>query len=150
MGLSGLERTLAWRNKKIAAGLCASCGKVAVAKGQVRCDGCRTARREHYKRNVEQCRVYSKDYLKKRRLLVLEHYGNKCACCGEAQYEFLAIDHIDGNGNAHRKAISNGRKNGHIYGWLIKNEFPKGFQILCHNCNLAKGFYGVCPHSKIA
>ncbi len=22
--------------------------------------------------------------------------------------------------------------------WIIKNNFPKGFQILCHNCNHAK------------
>ena len=32
--------------------------------------------------------------------------------------------------------------------WMIKNNFPKGFQVLCHNCNLAKGFYGKCPHEK--
>ena len=30
----------------------------------------------------------------------------------------------------------------------IKNNFPKGFQILCHNCNIAKGHYGKCPHEK--
>ena len=23
--------------------------------------------------------------------------------------------------------------------WIIKNNFPKGFQVLCHNCNYAKG-----------
>ena len=33
-----------------------------------------------------------------------------------------------------------------IYWWLIENKFPAGIQILCHNCNLAKGFYGACPH----
>jgi hypothetical protein len=20
--------------------------------------------------------------------------------------------------------------------------------VLCHNCNMARGFYGVCPHEK--
>lgn len=30
--------------------------------------------------------------------------------------------------------------------WLKKNDYPKGFQILCHNCNMSKGFYGYCPH----
>ena len=33
-----------------------------------------------------------------------------------------------------------------IYRWLIKHKFPSGIQILCHNCNLAKGYYGSCPH----
>ena len=32
--------------------------------------------------------------------------------------------------------------------WITKNNSPKGFQILCHNCNMAKGFYGKCPHQK--
>ena len=32
--------------------------------------------------------------------------------------------------------------------WIKKNNFPKGFQILCHNCNVAKGIYGECPHEK--
>jgi hypothetical protein len=29
------------------------------------------------------------------------------------------------------------------------NEFPDGFQVLCHNCNLAKGYYGECPHNSL-
>jgi hypothetical protein len=24
----------------------------------------------------------------------------------------------------------------------------KGYRVLCHNCNLARGFYGYCPHEK--
>jgi hypothetical protein len=30
--------------------------------------------------------------------------------------------------------------------WLRKNGFPKGFRVLCHNCNFAHGHYGYCPH----
>ena len=80
---------------------------------------------------------------KKLRLQVLSEYGNKCACCGESRYEFLAIDHINGNGRKHLKKIG-----GNLYGWLKRNSYPKDlFQILCHNCNMAKGFYGSCPHT---
>ena len=25
-----------------------------------------------------------------------------------------------------------------LVNWLIRNDFPEGFQILCHNCNTAK------------
>jgi len=35
-----------------------------------------------------------------------------------------------------------------MYVWLKRNYFPTGFQLLCHNCNLAKGFYGKCPHDE--
>lgn len=83
---------------------------------------------------------------RKNRKACLEFYGGtppKCACCGETIYEFLAIDHINGGGNKHRREIGV-----NIYGWLVKNSFPGGFQVLCHNCNLAKGFYGICPHEK--
>jgi hypothetical protein len=75
----------------------------------------------------------------------MNHYSNndpKCACCGERHYEFLAIDHIYGGGCRHKKEIKCC-----LPLWLIKNNFPKGFQILCHNCNMAKGFYGKCPHN---
>jgi len=80
------------------------------------------------------------------RKLVLEHYGGKCACCGETYYEFLAMDHIEGGGSIHHKEL---RKLGiSICNWLKKNNFPEGFRVLCHNCNSAKGFYGYCPHEK--
>jgi len=34
--------------------------------------------------------------------------------------------------------------------WIIENDFPKGFQILCHSCNFAKGSSkdNKCPHQK--
>jgi hypothetical protein len=81
------------------------------------------------------------------RLEALEHYGSKCACCGETTFEFLSIDHINGGGNQHRKEL--GIKAGNKFvRWLKENNWPEGYQILCHNCNLSKGFYGECPHNK--
>jgi hypothetical protein len=80
---------------------------------------------------------------------VLAHYGNKCACCGETHPEFLGIDHINGGGNKHRREPGVGSGAG-FYLWLKKHHYPEGFQVLCHNCNLAKGFYGYCPHKKLA
>ena len=41
------------------------------------------------------------------------------------------------------------KRNGHpLNQWLVTNNFPKGFQILCSNCNFAKGVLGKCPHQK--
>jgi len=81
------------------------------------------------------------------KLLVINHYGKVCQCCGESHIEFLEIDHIDGAGNEHRRSI--GSKCGpDFYIWLIKNGYPNGFQVLCANCIRAKYRYGICPHKK--
>lgn len=39
------------------------------------------------------------------RWFVIHAYGGACACCGESREPFLAIDHIAGGGNKHRKEI---------------------------------------------
>ena len=107
-------------------------------------------RREYNKKYRKINKEKNQEYLKNYRLIVkkriLEHYGVKCTCCGETRIEFLTIDHINGGGNKHRKEIGGGSK---IYNWLIKNNFPEGFQVLCFNCNCAKSFSGYCPHKKI-
>ena len=86
-----------------------------------------------------------RSYWKNQRLHVLLHYSNgtlQCACCGETEYKFMSLDHIHGHGNTQRRQL----KTNYLLSWLIKNSFPEGYQVLCHNCNLAKGFYGQCPH----
>ena len=70
---------------------------------------------------------------------VLTHYGDgKCACvqCGEARMACLSIDHINGNGAAHRRATGIGSQN--IYRWLRLHSFPLGYQTLCMNCQWEK------------
>ena len=75
---------------------------------------------------------------------VFEHYGGCCACCGEKHLVFLAIDHINGGGTRHMKEVGVGES---FWRWLQKNSFPKGFRVLCHNCNWAVAFGRVCPHT---
>jgi len=85
---------------------------------------------------------------KNNRLLCLRIYskGNmKCSCCSESELLFLEIEHIKGGGNKHRKAIGRDR----IEEWLIRNNFPKGFGVLCCNCNKGKHLNGgICPHKS--
>lgn len=97
---------------------------------------------------VKNYRKTAQPYEYARKMLIIETYGGKCKCCGITRDEFLAVDHIDGHGNEHRRKL--GIKGGrHFYDWIIKNNFPKGFQILCHNCNFAKDHYeGGCPHTR--
>ena len=75
------------------------------------------------------------------RLEAIARYGGKCSCCGETALEFLAMDHIDGGGSRHRRSLQ-----WHLYEWLKRQGFPPGFRVLCHNCNLSRGYYGFCPH----
>src|SRR4029077_3565092 len=112
----------------------------------------REANRERY--SVQRKRSYEKHremiLLRKReriRALVkeaIEHYGGKCACCNEAILWFLSLDHINGlpYGTSRK-----GRVGGHtFYAKLKRAGWPEGFQVLCYNCNCAKGFFGACPH----
>lgn len=88
----------------------------------------------------------AKRFRQKRRFEILNYYSNgkmECNCCKENTNEFLSIDHINNDGAEHRKTVDGSR----LYCWLRNNNYPAGFQVLCHNCNMAKGIYGKCPHS---
>jgi hypothetical protein len=72
-------------------------------------------------------------------------YGGKCVCCGESHPEFLTIDHVNGDGAAHRRTI----KTPNMTQWLRKAGYPQdGFRLLCFNCNCSRGFLGYCPHEE--
>ncbi len=78
---------------------------------------------------------------------VLGHYGRVCACPGCYSAENLGIDHINGDGRQHRAELfGEGQKGGgyRFHFWLIKNDFPPGFQTLCSRCNTSKGTSGRC------
>lgn len=108
---------------------------------------CATRKRSYYKHRDEIiARVIKGNRIRyrNRRLRCIEHYGNECACCGQTGIEFLVIDHINGGGLKHRKELR--KKSQNIYEFLIKNDYPEEFRVLCHNCNSSYGHYGYCPH----
>jgi len=97
------------------------------------------------------------------RLNVLQTYSKRlstsdipcCICCGfNGDLDFLAIDHIRGRKEMGSEpeliklGYTSKLKNNNLIRWIIENDFPEGFQILCHNCNQAKGYYGKCPHKE--
>lgn len=77
-----------------------------------------------------------------RRSIIIK-YGGKCKCCGEAELKFLAFDHINGGGRKHKELVGQNEK---FLRWIVNNKYPSLLQILCHNCNQAKGAWGICPH----
>ncbi len=81
-----------------------------------------------------------KEGRQKVKLEVLTHYGGgNCACvkCGFADVRALTIDHIDGGGHQHLKEIKH-HQGANFYYWLRKQDYPKGYQTLCANCQFIK------------
>lgn len=106
----------------------------------------------YYKRNTDKVKARALAYyhknaekrkqdfkLRELRLkgTVTAHYGggqSRCVLCEESRLGALHIDHVDGGGKQHRKAIRK-KGGGAFYNWLIKNNFPGGYRTLCANCN---------------
>ncbi len=92
---------------------------------------------------LERCRTRSRDTIKRDRETVFAHYGNTCDCCGESELAFLTVDHVNGGGNTHRKTL----EAPNMYTWLVRNDYPNGYRILCFNCNCVATRVEVCPHN---
>ena len=87
------------------------------------------------------------------KLKIIAALGGKCNCCGETHPAFLTLDHIQGLSEEQQK-LRQARKESTIKAWrqAIREGCRKDkYQLLCMNCNFAKGHCGVCPHqSKIS
>ncbi|HUN38481.1 MAG TPA: hypothetical protein VMU95_41350 [Trebonia sp.] len=100
------------------------------------------------KANPEKWNEANRKSWHKLRREAIEAYGGVCQCCGEVEYRFLTIDHINGDGAAERRSENSPRgKNQAILRRLRREGWPPGYQTLCWNCNCARHFNGgVCPH----
>ncbi len=90
----------------------------------------------YYETYRERHRRKGKEHDQAQKLQVFTHYSGgepRCAHCGIVDVDVLTLDHINGNGHQHRKSIG-----GHPYRWIINNDYPDGFQVLCFNCNWKK------------
>jgi len=95
----------------------------------------------------EYIRNYQKIKYKEIRLQVINHYTNnkhECQCkkCDVNGLGFLTIDHVNNDGKKDRK----GRCALQVVTGIIKNNYPKSYQILCFNCNSSKAIFGKCYH----
>ena len=98
-------------------------------------------RHKEYIRDTESNRESSKKSYKWYRDKFLELYGGACKCCGEDIKEFLTIEHINGQRGT-KKQTSYA-----AYRDAVKNYNTEIYEILCMNCNHARGRYGNCPHT---
>lgn len=102
------------------------------------------AHRDEIKEYYKKWRLTHKDaqseagreYHLRLKMRVLNHYSGgtaKCSHCKETDPLVLCVDHINGGGNKQRRQVG-----GNFNRWLIRKNFPLGYQVLCANCNLRK------------
>jgi hypothetical protein len=98
-------------------------------------DGINRRRRDSYREDASISTVQQLNFRQRTRQAVFDHYGWHCACCGST--ERLEIDHVNGGGTEHRRKerLPSGLA---FYRWLIRNNFPDGYQALCRSCNASK------------
>lgn len=90
-----------------------------------------------------------KKYYNKHKLDVFEHYGRVCSCCGESEYDFLSIDHINNDGHLEKWPSGRIISGKQLYQKIVKAGFPDTYQVLCMNCNFGKRMNnGICPHKN--
>lgn len=84
---------------------------------------------------------------KKKCIAVYSNGTMACACCGEKHMAFLTLDHVNNNGEKHRRKTASGGTS--FYCGLVKRSFPdkKLLRVLCWNCNCGRQLNGgICPH----
>ena len=125
------------------------------------------ANREWYAKNSEKMCIHMSEYRKTHkelvnkanrqwgkktresyRHLVTQGYGGKCICCGETEELFMQIHHPNGDGKSDREMRGGNTQT--LFKWLIANNFPDNYQLLCANCHLGihRSEDKKCPHKK--
>lgn len=86
---------------------------------------------------------YGKRDRAKLKLDAIKAFGGKCECCDEQHPYFLSLDHKNNDGAKQREQFNEQQ----IYRIARKEGWPRDkYQLLCMNCNFAKGHFGECPH----
>lgn len=97
----------------------------------------------YYQKNRKRQNCITLENYHNLRQQILDMYGHICSCCGVVGDDFLALDHVENDGKEHRATRG---KHG-VYRDAVAEYRPDRFQVLCHNCNIAKSNNGgVCSH----
>jgi hypothetical protein len=136
------------------------------AKGEYWCRKCLGTKRQRWREmHRERDRLNQRNWLQRNRSRILEqrrlrtlklklkvfaHYGTACQCCGQTGEAFLTIDHVNNGGDKHRRELFGTNTGGSaFYRWLVKQNYPKEYQLLCWNCNCGRRINGgICPHRE--
>jgi hypothetical protein len=103
----------------------------------------REENREILRKKYRKYDIIKKQKRQEKKIIIFNQYGNKCVKCQESNLDFLTIDHINEDGNIHRKKVNSCM----LYDWIIDNNFPNTVQLLCYNCN--SGGYLISNNKKV-
>lgn len=104
-------------------------------------DSFREYGKNNYPKYKENKREYQRGLTNKFKHMFLEMYRKACSCCGESLFDFLTIEHKQGQQKSTRRT-------GLVaYRDAVKEYRPDLYDVLCWNCNCAKGKLGYCPHN---
>jgi hypothetical protein len=117
-----------------------------------RCISCEREKALSWERaNMPHVLQRNREYLARVRWTALVHYSSgdepECACCGETELVFLALDHVRNDGADHRRELAEEGRGASLARELARQGWPEGYQVLCSNCNWAKHVLGACPHA---
>lgn len=159
------------RHARLEGGLCRDCGQAPFIEGHVVCGACSIKRRNgdcarrgnwvrlglciacrrpapEGKKRCSDCVAKSVQVCRENRRTAKEfifaRYGGRCAVCAESALRVLTLDHINGDGAAHRRELRRKRKGTiqpyyEIYLLLKKGkQIDWDIQILCFNCHAKK------------
>jgi hypothetical protein len=140
----------ALRAERLAVGLCSLCGEVPHRPSMKSCAECAaeaSKKGKTYRADnpVTVAGINRRHWVGLKLKVFTAYGGSACKCCGETEFAFLTLDHINDDGAIHRRFVGGSRS---VYLWVKKHGFPPGFQVLCWNCNAAKSTLGKCPHEQ--
>ena len=127
--------TKAFLNRRASAGVC------------LRCESNELATKRYCAICTKIKSIASRKQKARMRKRAIDGYGGRCACCNESTLQFLVIDHKHNDGAFERRVY--GLIGDKIYAYIVRNNFPDKYQVLCYNCNNARAHYGRCPHQDI-
>ena len=89
--------------------------------------------REHYQRNRLERDTYHLEWVRKKRLEIINKLGGRCNLCGERDPIVLDFDHINDDGAIDKKLNKRNLQS-------IDKRLER-YQVLCKNCNWRKEYW---------
>ena len=111
-------------------------------------------RKEHFKtlspEEIERRKIIASEKASaknlKRKIKIIDHYSHGTMHCMNPKCEVLGgsknilslcIDHINGGGSEEMRKLGI-RGGAAFHSWIVRNNYPSGYQILCASCNTIK------------
>lgn len=150
------ENTYLYRGGRNCRACRSACTKRLYHTNPVYRQHCIAAATRRQQKTADVVREQGRARVKQARLSLMAVLGGaECRCCGETTYAFLSFDHINNDGHLDRKPQAGRNARRSTSGRWIKEQLADPnvrmkLQVLCHNCNMAKAFFGECPHKQEA